>query len=57
MTKKKRKVKYKGRQEKRVKKSTTGLAQHAWNWKKNREKKCLGTKKSLKQCEGISHTA
>lgn len=58
MTKKKRKVKYKERQEKGVEKSSTGLAQHAWNWKKNREKKCLGTKRKVEaECEGISHTA
>lgn len=45
MTKKKRKVKYKERQEKRVQKSTTGLAQHAWNWKKTERRNAWGQKK------------
>lgn len=45
MTKKKRKVKYKGRQEKRVEKSTTGLAQHAWNWKKIERRNAWDKKK------------
>lgn len=48
-TKKKRKVKYRERPEKRVKKSTAGLAQHAWNWKKTERRNAWGQKKRLKQ--------